>query len=331
MKSRSFDNKKVGYIFIGIIVLLFIALTSMKLGSLEISYKELIIEIFKNSNEGSISIIKDLRFPRIIIAILVGANLAICGVLLQVVVKNPLADPGITGISAGASLMAVLVMVLLPSLSNMKIILAFGGGLFSAFLVYFIAYDRGFSPIRIILSGVAINAMLSAMTSVLIMFNSTGISSVTNWLNGSLATVTWSDVNVLIVYSLIGIVISFTFSTTCNLMSLGDRAAKSLGIDINKQRIIISSIAVFLASISTSVAGIISFVGLIVPHICRFIIGSDHKYLIPFSGVMGSILLLIADTLGRCLFKPYDIPVGLVMSIIGGPFFIFLLRRSMKK
>ncbi|MEG0855963.1 MAG: iron ABC transporter permease [Terrisporobacter sp.] len=331
MKSRSFDNKKVGYIFIGIIVLLFIALTSMKLGSLEISYKELIIGIFKNSNEGSISIIKDLRFPRIIIAILVGANLAICGVLLQVVVKNPLADPGITGISAGASLMAVLVMVLLPSLSNMKIILAFGGGLFSAFLVYFIAYDRGFSPIRIILSGVAINAMLSAMTSVLIMFNSTGISSVTNWLNGSLATVTWSDVNVLIVYSLIGIVISFTFSTTCNLMSLGDRAAKSLGIDINKQRIIISSIAVFLASISTSVAGIISFVGLIVPHICRFIIGSDHKYLIPFSGVMGSILLLIADTLGRCLFKPYDIPVGLVMSIIGGPFFIFLLRRSMKK
>lgn len=331
MKSRSFDNKKVGYIFIGIIVLLFIALTSMKLGSLEISYKELIIGIFKNSNEGSISIIKDLRFPRIIIAILVGANLAICGVLLQVVVKNPLADPGITGISAGASLMAVLVMVLLPSLSNMKIILAFGGGLFSAFLVYFIAYDRGFSPIRIILSGVAINAMLSAMTSVLIMLNSTGISSVTNWLNGSLATVTWSDVNVLIVYSLIGIVISFTFSTTCNLMSLGDRAAKSLGIDINKQRIIISSIAVFLASISTSVAGIISFVGLIVPHICRFIIGSDHKYLIPFSGVMGSILLLIADTLGRCLFKPYDIPVGLVMSIIGGPFFIFLLRRSMKK
>lgn len=331
MGNKSLDRKKTLYIVASIIFLFVVSLVSMKLGSLDISYGELIKGIFINSNEGNMSIIRELRFPRIIIAVLVGGNLAICGVLLQVVVKNPLADPGITGISAGASLVAVLIMVLFPGLSNLKPILAFCGGLISALLVFSIAYDKGFSPLRIILAGVAINAMFSAMSSILTTVNSTGISSVTNWLNGSLATVTWSDAKMLVIYSLIGVLISFTLRQTCNLMSLGDKTAKSLGVDINKQRVIISAVAVFLASISTGVAGIISFVGLIVPHIGRFVIGSDHKYLIPFSFTMGAILLLIADTVGRCLFVPYEVPVGLVMSVIGGPFFIFLLRRSMKK
>ncbi len=331
MSNKSLDRKKTLYIVASVIFLFIVSLVSMKLGSLDISYGELIKGIFINSNEGNMSIIRELRFPRIIIAVLVGGNLAICGVLLQVVVKNPLADPGITGISAGASLVAVLIMVLFPGLSNLKPILAFCGGLISALLVFSIAYDKGFSPLRIILAGVAINAMLSAMSSILTTVNSTGISSVTNWLNGSLATVAWSDAKMLVIYSLIGVLISFTLRQTCNLMSLGDKTAKSLGVNINKQRVIISAVAVFLASISTGVAGIISFVGLIVPHIGRFLIGSDHKYLIPFSFTMGAILLLIADTVGRCLFVPYEIPVGLVMSVIGGPFFIFLLRRSMKK
>lgn len=331
MSNKSLDRKKTLYMVASIIFLFVVSLVSMKLGSLDISYGELIKGIFINLNEGNMSIIRELRFPRIIIAVLVGGNLAICGVLLQVVVKNPLADPGITGISAGASLVAVLIMVLFPGLSNLKPILAFCGGLISALLVFSIAYDKGFSPLRIILAGVAINAMFSAMSSILTTVNSTGISSVTNWLNGSLATVTWSDAKMLVIYSLIGVLISFTLRQTCNLMSLGDKTAKSLGVDINKQRVIISAVAVFLASISTGVAGIISFVGLIVPHIGRFVIGSDHKYLIPFSFTMGAILLLIADTVGRCLFVPYEVPVGLVMSVIGGPFFIFLLRRSMKK
>lgn len=331
MSNKSLDRKKTLYIVASVIFLFIVSLVSMKLGSLDISYGELIKGIFINLNEGNMSIIRELRFPRIIIAVLVGGNLAICGVLLQVVVKNPLADPGITGISAGASLVAVLIMVLFPGLSNLKPILAFCGGLISALLVFSIAYDKGFSPLRIILAGVAINAILSAMSSILTTVNSTGISSVTNWLNGSLATVTWSDAKMLVIYSLIGVLISFTLRQNCNLMSLGDKTAKSLGVNINKQRVIISAVAVFLASISTGVAGIISFVGLIVPHIGRFLIGSDHKYLIPFSFTMGAILLLIADTVGRCLFVPYEVPVGLVMSVIGGPFFIFLLRRSMKK
>ena len=148
--SNTSERKKTLYIALSIIILFFVALTSMKMGSLEISYSELIRGIFTNSSEGNMSIIRELRFPRIIIAMLVGGNLAICGVLLQVVVKNPLADPGITGISAGAALVAVLIMVLFPGLSNLKSLLAFGGGLISACLVFTIAYDKGFSPLRII-------------------------------------------------------------------------------------------------------------------------------------------------------------------------------------
>ena len=129
------------------------------------------------------------------------------------------------------------------------------------------------------------------------------------------------------IYTIVGIGLSIPLANTCNLMVLGDKTAQSLGVNTTNQRISISAVAVFLASISTGVGGIITFVGLIVPHIARFIIGSDHKYLIPFSGLLGSLLLLIADTIGRMAVRPYEIPVGLVMSVIGAPFFIYLLKR----
>lgn len=331
IKKNTENNKKILCLSIGIAILLALIIVSIRQGSLDVSYKELIVGIITNNSDGNMGIIRDLRMPRILIAVIVGANLAIAGVLLQAVMKNPLADPGITGISSGASLIAITVMIFLPQLNNIKPILAVGGGLVAATLVYSIAYNKGFEPIRLVLAGVAINAMLGSMSSILTMFNSSGVNSIQMWLNGSLSTVSWIDVKLITIYSSIGIVGSIFLSKVCNLMVLGDKTAKSLGIDTNKQRIIISAVAVFLASISTGIVGVISFVGLIVPHIARFIIGSDHKYLIPFSGISGGILLLIADTVGRTIMKPYEIPVGLVMSVIGAPFFIYLLRRSDKK
>lgn len=331
IKKNSVNHKKILAISIGITILFALIIVSIRQGSLAISYRELIVGIITNSSDGNMGIIKDLRMPRILIAVIVGANLAISGVLLQAIMKNPLADPGITGISSGASLMAIMVMIFLPQLNNLKTILSFAGGLVAAILVYSIAYNKGFEPIRLVLAGVAINAMLGSMASILTMFNSSGSNSIQMWLNGSLATVSWIDVKMIFIYSIIGIAIAMYLSRVCNLMVLGDKTAKSLGIDTNKQRIIISAVAVFLASISTGIVGIISFVGLIVPHIARFIIGSDHKYLIPFSAISGGILLLLADTIGRTIIKPYEIPVGLIMSVMGAPFFIYLLRRSVKR
>ena len=313
------NNKKIIYILVSIVALATIVLYSMKTGSIEISFNELITGLIKNDNNGNIGIIKDVRLPRVLCAVLIGASLGVAGTLLQAVMKNPLADPGITGISSGASLVAIIIMVFFPELNEFKSVVSFIGGSVAGIMVYLIAYDKGFSPIRIVLAGVAINALLTSMASIVTMFNG-GVQN-------SLATVTKSDVNILAICTILGISLALMTGKTCNLLSLGDKTSKSLGVDTTKQTIIISAIAVFLASTSTGVGGVISFVGLIVPHIARFIIGSNHNYLIPFSSILGSILLVLADTLGRTMFKPYEIPVGLVMSVIGAPFFIYLLKR----
>ena len=309
------NNKKLIYILVSIVVLATIVLYSIKTGSIEISFNELIKGLMSNDNSGNIGIIKDIRLPRVLSAVLIGSSLGVAGTLLQAVMKNPLADPGITGISSGASLVAIIIMVFFPGLNEFKPV------------VYLIAYDKGFSPIRIVLAGVAINALLTSMASIVTMFNGGVQNSIDTWLSGSLATVTRSDVDILLICTILGIGSALMTGKTCNLLALGDKTSKSLGVDTTKQTIIISAIAIFLASTSTGVGGVISFVGLIVPHIARFIIGSNHKYLIPFSAILGSVLLVLADTLGRNLFKPYEIPVGLVMSVIGAPFFIYLLKR----
>lgn len=153
------------------------------------------------------------------------------------------------------------------------------------------------------------------------------IQSAMLWLNGSLATKTWLDVNMLIWYSIVGLIGAIFLIRSANVLQLGDDAATNLGFNVNKSRFIISLVAIFLAGVSTSIVGVISFVGLIVPHITRMLLGSDHKYTIPFSIILGSIVLLIADTLARTIGGSIEIPVGVIMSIIGGPFFLYLLRK----
>ena len=261
-------------------------------------------------------------------AVLIGGNLAVAGALLQTTMKNPLADPGIIGISSGASLGAIAVMVIFTDLIKYKIIIAFIGGIIAACLVYLIGEDKGFSPVRIILAGVCVNSILNALSSMVTVFNSAGVSSIQTWLLGSLVNVTWNDFKILALYTIVGIALCLLVIKSCDLMGLGDKTAQSLGLNVNRVRVMITFVAVFLTSISTGVGGVISFVGLVIPHICRFLIGSSHKFLIPFSYFMGGFLLLVADTVSRNIFRPYEIPVGLTMCLVGGPFFIYILRRS---
>ena len=322
------NRTKLIYISIAIILLVLSVLISLKIGSIKISYKELIFGLFSDNPSGNVEIIKDLRMPRVFVAVLVGANLAISGVLLQSVIKNPLADPYITGISSGASLVVVSVIVFAPKLIKLGPIFGLLGGAISCLIVYGMAYKNGLSPIRIVLAGAAVNALLGGLTVIVTLCAGPGASSMQMWLAGSLAKISWLDFKILIGYSVVGIIVSILLSKSCNVIVLGNKNASSLGYNSTFQIILITIVAVFLAGISTAIAGIISFVGLVVPHICRIIIGSDHKYLIPFSGVLGSVLLLLADTLGRSIIKPYEIPVGIVMAVIGAPFFLYLLKRS---
>lgn len=322
------SSKKICMILTTVFVLCFTILISLRIGSIDVSFKELIDGMFLSKQSNNFLIIRDLRMPRVLSAVLIGGNLAVAGALLQTTMKNPLADPGIIGISSGASLGAIAVMVIFTNLIKYKIIIAFIGGIIAACLVYLIGEDKGFSPVRIILAGVCVNSILNALSSMVTVFNSAGVSSIQTWLLGSLVNVTWNDFKILALYTIVGIALCLLVIKSCDLMGLGDKTAQSLGLNVNRVRVMITFVAVFLTSISTGVGGVISFVGLVIPHICRFLIGSSHKFLIPFSYFMGGFLLLVADTVSRNIFRPYEIPVGLTMCLVGGPFFIYILRRS---
>lgn len=326
---RAINNrKKQIYIACSIVLLIVLILVSLKLGSIDVGVKELICGIFFNNSSENVEIIKSLRLPRVIVAVLVGMNLSISGVLLQAVIRNPLADPSITGISSGASLVCVAIMSFWPEFMKAMPIFGFLGAAASCSIVYFLSYKRELSPMRIVLAGAAMNAMLGGFSSMITISGGPGAASIQRWISGSLATTSWIDVKILVPYSLIGVILAITLSKVCNVIVLGSKNAKSLGLNWDIQIILITMVAVFLAGISTSVAGIISFVGLVVPHICRLVIGSDHKYLIPFSGIVGGIFLIAADTIGRIVIRPYEAPVGIVMAILGAPFFLYILRRS---
>lgn len=320
-------RKKILSFVLTAVALLVLFIFAVNTGSLKVTPSELFSGLFIEYNP-DVATIYDLRFPRIFIAMLGGAATAVSGVLLQAVMKNPLADPGIIGVSSGASLVAVIVTAFFPSLFFLTPMLAFIGGLVAFLLVYSLSWKGGLSPLRIILVGVAVNALCTGLMSA---FNSatgssyTGVASI---VNANITQKTWDDFQTLAVYAVIGLIASFFVTNQCNLLSLEDKTARSLGMNVTRSRIVISVTAVLLASISTAVVGAISFLGLIVPHIARLLVGSNHKVLVPYSILLGAFTLLLADTIGRTVASPYEISAAVVMSVIGGPFFIFLLRRS---
>ena len=322
----SLDRK---YLIIGgtALVLVILVVLFSTIGSVNLSLGEIISSLIHQDNSMVMTIVYKMRLPRNILAVLIGANLAVSGVLLQSVMKNPLADPGITGVSSGASVAAIIILLLMPQLSGALPLFAFVGGAIACALVFIMAWKNGLRPERIVLAGVAINTILGGFISLLSTLFSDRIQSAILWLNGSLATKTWSHVDMLFLYSLIGLGLSLFLIRSANVLQLGDESAKNLGFNVSRTRLVISAVAVFLAAISTAVVGIISFIGLIVPHIARLLMGSDHKYTIPFSMVLGAIVLLIADTLARTIGGSIEIPVGVITSIVGGPFFLYLFRK----
>lgn len=322
----SLDRK---YLIIGgtALVLVILVVLFSTIGSVNLSLGEIISSLIHQDNSMVMTIVYKMRLPRNVLAVLIGANLAASGVLLQSVMKNPLADPGITGVSSGASVAAIIILLLMPQLSGALPLFAFVGGAIACALVFIMAWKNGLRPERIVLAGVAINTILGGFISLLSTLFSDRIQSAILWLNGSLATKTWSHVDMLFLYSLIGLGLSLFLIRSANVLQLGDESAKNLGFNVSRTRLVISAVAVFLAAISTAVVGIISFIGLIVPHIARLLMGSDHKYTIPFSMVLGAIVLLIADTLARTIGGSIEIPVGVITSIVGGPFFLYLLRK----
>ena len=315
----------------GIMILCLVGLffAAINIGSLKVSFPDLMRGLFVERIE-EVAVIYDLRFPRIIISMLAGAAIAVSGVLFQAVLKNPLADPGIIGISSGASFAAVLITAFAPQLYFFTPLVAFLGGVVAFFLVYFLSWKGGLSPLRIILTGVAVDAFFTGLSSAFNSMSGGNMSGVASIVEANITQKTWDDVTTMVPYVVAGLFLAFLFIRECNLMSLEDKTVRSLGMNVNATRIVISLIAVLLASISTAIAGAVSFLGLIVPHIGRILVGSDHRALIPFSALAGACFFLLADTIGRTIAAPYEISAAVIMSVVGGPFFIILLRRSRK-
>ena len=320
-------KKQVTMFLLTIVALMILFLFAVNTGSIQVTPSELFHGLFIEYNP-DVTAIFDLRFPRIFIAMIGGAAMAVSGVLLQAVMKNPLADPGIIGISSGASLAAVLVTAFFPSWYFFTPLIAFIGGMFAFFLVYSLSWKHGLSPLRIILVGVAVNAMFTGLMAAFNSGTGSNYAGAASIVNANITMKTWSDCFTLLGYTAVGLIASFFVLRQCNLLGLEDKTVRSLGIHVNRTRFVVSVIAVLLASIATAIIGPIGFLGLIVPHIARICVGSNHKVLVPFTIFLGAFTLLLADTVGRVIAPPYEISASIIMSVIGGPFFILLLRGS---
>lgn len=306
------------------------AIIAIGLGSVFIPIADILSTIFGSSSKAvNDTIIWDIRLPRVLLAMIIGANIAISGALLQAVMGNPLADPGLTGVTSGAAACVLVIMLAAPQYTQFIPIAAFVGGLIAAAIVYLLAWRRtGISPITIILSGVAVNALCGGLIGLLTIMYSDRLPAAVQWLNGSLAAKGNNALMMVLPYAIVGWILSFFAIRKANIIRLGDQVASNLGENVNRIRILLSLLAVFLAAISVAAIGMIGFVGLVVPHMARLLVGSDYKYLLPMSMALGALVLLIADTAGRTLFAPLDIPAGILMAVIGGPYFLYLMRRK---
>ena len=278
-------------------------------------------------------VINVLRLPRTLVALMVGAAFAIAGTIFQGLTRNPLADPGIIGINAGAGLAAVAVIVLFPWAPIYILpVAAFAGALLMAILIYAITWNNGSSPILLILIGIGLSAIATALTSLLITLGQiSDVSSALVWLAGSVYGRTWEQVLSLLPWLIIFVPLAFVNSRHLNALNLGDDVAKGLGSRVEWQRGLLVLVGVALAGAGVATAGTIGFVGLIAPHLGRQLVGTNHQGLIPTAALLGGIIVVLADLLGRTLFAPLELPCGVVTAAIGTPYFLYLLIRNRQK
>lgn len=318
-----------------IIIILFAALAfagfifSIVAGSVDIPLAEIWQSI--NGTHGGVheKIIMNIRLPRTVVAVLVGINLSLSGAILQAVMKNPLADPHIIGISSGAGLAGIAVLLMLPDESWLVTPVAFLGAMVAAVCIYILAWKNGIRPVRIILAGVAVSAFLGAGISALMIFYSDRVHSALMWMVGGLSARSWPHVEMMWPYTLLGVLLALIGARSINILQLGDDIAKGLGLRVELTRILLTAVAALLAASAVSVVGLLGFVGLIVPHAARLMVGTDYRFLLPASAILGAAVVTISDTIARVAFSPVELPVGILMAVFGAPFFLFLLRREL--
>lgn len=332
-------------ILILLVILVFLMLFSITLGSVKIPlnetvrialskirYLDSIIDI-SNVKESNIFIVLSIRLPRILLATLVGSVLAVVGSSYQAIFKNPMADPYVMGVSSGAAFGATVGILLKLNVGLLGFgatsILAFAGALITTFIVYNLArIGNKISTTSILLAGIVMNAILSSGISIMMIFNHDELARIVNWTMGSFNSASWEQIGVIIIPIALGLVFLISLSREMNAIVLGEEDAQNIGVNVERVKKVILITASLLAACVVSVSGIIGFVGIIVPHLFRIIFGSDHKVILPVSAIGGGIFLLVSDTLARTIVPGVEIPVGVITSLFGGPFFLYLLKKS---
>lgn len=308
---------------------------SMNTGFTKLSPLEVLRTLFGSGTPKQELILFEFRLPRIVIAVLIGAGLALSGCILQGVSRNALADPGILGINAGAGLMVMLFVSFFPTTTAAPIfllpILALVGASFAAFLIYILSYKKGegILPTRMLLTGIGIAAGISsAMIVLTLRLSPEKYQFVATWLAGSIWGSNWKFVWALLPFILVLVPLVLAKARVLNVLNLGDQTASGLGAPVERERMVLLAAAAVLAGACVSVSGGIGFVGLIGPHLARRLVGPKHQFLLPASALVGSLLVLVADTLGRVILQPSEIPAGILVAILGAPYFLYLLSRT---
>ena len=328
--------------FIVLISLLFILtiitfIISLNLGVVRIAPLDVFKTLLGNGTARDQLVLVDFRLPRMILSLLIGAGLAVSGAILQGVTKNDLADPGILGINSGAGFMVILFIYFFQG--SMNSVTTFGiflmplfalvGAVIAAFLIYILAWKKGIDPVRLILVGIGVNSGFGAAIVIFqLKMNPQDFMQAAVWLSGDIWGANWKFVAILAPLILLLLPFALYKGHTLNIMNLGDQVATGLGIRVEKERRLLLLVAVALAGFSVAAGGGIAFLGLVAPHISKRLIGPKHQLFLPITAVLGSFLLLLADTIGKNLLAPTQIPVGIVVAIFSAPYFIFLLMKA---
>ncbi|MGG0737320.1 FecCD family ABC transporter permease [Niallia taxi] len=320
-----------------VVAIILVFFLSLNLGIIKIAPAEVVQAILGNGSPQSTNILYNFRLPRMVIALLIGMGMAIAGAILQSVSRNALADPGIIGINSGAGFAVILYIFFFQGSSFSTgvasvFIMPFSallGALIAAGLIYVIAWKDGVSPVRLVLVGIGINSAFAALIVIFqLMMDPRDFKQATIWITGSIWSASWDYVFAVLPWICIFVPLALFKSHKLNLLQLGENTAAGLGVSIEKERGILLFISVALAGACVSVGGGISFLGLIAPHLARRIIGPRHQNLLPVAALIGAFLLLTADTIGKNLMATTEIPVGLVVSCLGAPYFIYLLIKD---
>lgn len=311
----------------GVLALLVLGLLDLMYGAVSLTAPDVWSGLTSNSNVFAHNVVWQIRYPRLLDGMLVGAALAVSGSLLQGVTRNPLADPTILGITAAAGLASAIAIVINPQIPQWGIAMAcVGGGLFGAAVLFVIAWRGTISPIRLALAGVALSAFFGAAIVGLLSSSRTFLQTSLGFLAGGMYGSEWADFRAMLPYVIPGFIGALLLAGRLNILALGDDVAAGLGVLTDRTRMFILMVCGVLTAAAVATAGLVSFVGLVCPHLARFTVGSDHRYLIPISALYGAILVTGADLIARLVIAPAEIPMGIITAGIGAPFLLYLVK-----